>query len=99
MNNPKHLNDLIHAKVRLGIMSMLMTYGECDFTFFKKTLEITDGNLGSHLQRLEDAKYIEIKKTFVKKRPKSIVTITDKGVHAYKEYIKTLESILNMDNK
>lgn len=97
MSNPKHLNDLIHAKVRLGIMSLLMTYEECDFTFLKKNLEITDGNLGSHLQKLEDADYIELKKTFVKKRPKTIVTVTDKGTHAYKEYIKSLESILNLD--
>lgn len=98
MSSPKDLNDLIHAKVRLGIMSMLMTYEECNFTFLRESLEITDGNLGSHLQKLEDANYIEITKTFVKNRPKTIVTVTDKGIHAYKEYIKTLESILNMDN-
>ena len=97
MSKPKHLNDLIHAKVRLGIMSLLMTYGECDFTFLKKTLEITDGNLGSHFQKLEDANYIEIKKTFVKKRPKTIVIVTDIGTDAYREYIKSLESILNID--
>lgn len=96
MSNPKDLNDLIHAKVRLGIMSMLMTYENCDFTFLKKRLEITDGNLGSHLQKLEEAKYIEITKKFVNKKPKTVITVTDIGTHAYKEYIKTLESILNM---
>lgn len=94
MSNPKQLNDLIHAKVRLGIMSILMSYGECDFTFLKKKLEITDGNLGSHLQKLEEADYIEIRKVFDKKRPKSIVVITSKGEDAYVEYIKTLEAIL-----
>lgn len=99
MNNPKNLNDLIHAKVRLGIMSLLMAYGECEFTFLKKTLDITDGNLGSHLQKLEEANYIEIEKTFVKKKPKTIITISDIGTHAYKEYIKSLESILNIDIK
>lgn len=98
MSNPKDLNDLIHAKVRLGIMSMLMTYEKCDFTFLKKRLEITDGNLGSHLQKLEEAKYIEITKKFVNKKPKTIITVTDIGTHAYKEYIKTLESILNMED-
>ena len=97
MSKSKHLNDLIHAKVRLGIMSLLMTYEECDFTFLKNTLEISDGNLGSHLQKLEDANYIEIKKTFVQKRPKTIITITDIGTHAYREYIKSLESILNIE--
>ncbi|MCM2990169.1 transcriptional regulator [Bacillus safensis] len=97
MSNPKHLNDLIHAKVRLGIMSLLMTYEECDFTFLKKTLEITDGNLGSHLLKLEEANYIEIKKTFVRKRPRTIVTVTEIGMHAYRDYIKSLESILNIN--
>ncbi|MEH6944239.1 winged helix-turn-helix domain-containing protein [Bacillus sp. JJ722] len=94
MSNSKQLNDLIHAKVRLGIMSLLMSYEECDFTFLKKELEITDGNLGSHLQKLEEANYIEIRKVFDKKRPKSIVVITSNGKTAYLEYIETLEAIL-----
>ena len=97
MSNPNQLNDLIHAKVRLGIMSLLMAYEECDFTFLKKTLEITDGNLGSHLQKLEEADYIEIRKTFDMKRPKSIIVLTRDGETAYLEYIETLEAILKRD--
>jgi len=99
MSSPKHLDDLIHAKVRLGIMSMLMVYVECDFTYLKERLGITDGNLGSHLQRLDDANYIEVTKTFVNNRPKSIVKATEKGVIAYKKYIETLESILNVEKE
>lgn len=67
MSNVNNINDLIHAKVRLGIMSLLMTYDKCDFTFLKKSLNITDGNLGSHLKKLEDAAYIELTKKFVSK--------------------------------
>lgn len=94
MNNVNKLNDLIHAKVRLGIMSLLMTYKECDFTFLKKSLSITDGNLGSHLKKLEDAEYVDITKTFVSKKPKTTVKITKIGIEAYKEYIGTIEAIL-----
>ncbi|MEH7464103.1 transcriptional regulator, partial [Bacillus thuringiensis] len=93
MSNVNNLNDLIHAKIRLGIMSLLMIYEECDFTFLKKSLSVTDGNLGSHLKKLEDAGYVEITKTFVSKKTKTIVQITNLGADAYKEYISTIEAI------
>lgn len=50
MSNVNSLNDLIHPKVRLGIMSLLMIYEKCDFSFLKGSLSVTDGNLGSHLK-------------------------------------------------
>ncbi|KAA6453375.1 winged helix-turn-helix domain-containing protein [Bacillus swezeyi] len=94
MSNVNELNDLIHAKVRLGIMSLLMTYESCDFRLLKKSLGITDGNLGSHLKKLEEAEYIQVTKTFVAKKPKTIIQVTDIGAQAYKNYIKTIEAIL-----
>ncbi|KZN99412.1 winged helix-turn-helix domain-containing protein [Pseudobacillus badius] len=94
MSNVNELDDLIHAKVRLGIMSLLMTYESCDFSLLKKSLGITDGNLGSHLKKLEEAEYIQVTKTFVAKKPKTIIQVTDLGVQAYKNYIKTIEAIL-----
>ncbi|PGS14094.1 transcriptional regulator [Bacillus cereus] len=94
MSNVNNLNDLIHAKIRLGIMSLLMIYEECDFTYLKKSLSVTDGNLGSHLRKLEDAEYVVITKTFISKKPKTIVKITNLGADAYREYISTIESIL-----
>ncbi|SMO95153.1 winged helix-turn-helix domain-containing protein [Melghirimyces algeriensis] len=94
MSNVNELDDLIHAKVRLGIMSLLMTYESCDFTLLKKSLGITDGNLGSHLKKLEEAEYIQVTKTFVAKKPKTIIQVTDLGAQAYKNYIKTIEAIL-----
>ncbi|MED4588503.1 MULTISPECIES: winged helix-turn-helix domain-containing protein [Priestia] len=93
MSNVNNLNDLIHAKIRLGIMSLLMIYEECDFTYLKKSLSVTDGNLGSHLKKLEDAEYVVITKTFISKKPKTIVKITNLGADAYKEYISTIEAI------
>ncbi|WP_273130576.1 winged helix-turn-helix domain-containing protein [Bacillus weihaiensis] len=97
LNNLNNLNELIHAKVRLGIMSLLMTYDECDFTLLKKSLSITDGNLSSHLKKLEEANYINMQKTFVSKKPKTIVEITETGSKAYKEYIRTIEEILKLN--
>lgn len=94
MSDVNNLNDLIHAKVRLGVMSLLMTYEKCDFIFLKKTLSITDGNLGSHLKKLEDANYIKTTKTFSSKRPKTTAQITDIGVEEYKKYINTVEAII-----
>jgi DNA-binding transcriptional ArsR family regulator len=96
MSNVNSLNDLIHAKMRLGIMSLLMVYEECNFTFLKESLSVTDGNLGSHLKKLEDAEYVKITKAFVPQKTKAttIVQITSLGAEAYKDYINTIESIL-----
>ena len=95
--SPLHqINDLIHAKVRLGIMSLLMTHKQCDFAFLKKRLETTDGNLSSHIQKLEQANYISVEKEFVGRKPKTSIKVTNLGSDAYKEYITTLESILKV---
>ncbi|SDC59751.1 winged helix-turn-helix domain-containing protein [Shouchella lonarensis] len=88
------INDLIHAKARLGIMSMVMTYEYCDFTMLKEKLRLTDGNLGAHIQKLEEAQYIITKKTFLGRKPKTYVSVTEEGREAYREYIATLEAVL-----
>lgn len=92
------INDLIHAKVRLGIMSMVMTYEQCDFSQLKKQLGLTDGNLGTHIRRLEEAGYIHVKKTFINRKPKTYIRVTETGAAAYREYIAALEAILNADH-
>lgn len=93
------IDELIHVKARLGIMSLLMTYDQCDFTFLKKQLKITDGNLGSHIQKLEQANYISVEKTFVDRKPKTNVRVTEIGSEAYKNYIAAIESILKITRK
>lgn len=99
MSNVNSLNDLIHPKVRLGIMSLLMIYENCDFPFLKGSLSVTDGNLGSHLKKLEEAGYVEITKTLVsKKKTKTTVQITKLGADAYNEYISIIEGILKKNN-
>ncbi len=88
------LDKTIHQKARLGIMSILMASGEVDFNYLKDKLKLTDGNLSSHLSLLEKGKFIRIKKKFIKKKPKTLCQITDKGRQAFKEYLGNLEKII-----
>jgi DNA-binding HxlR family transcriptional regulator len=88
------LNKAIHQKARLGIMSILMASEEADFNYLKEKLKLTDGNLSTHLSLLENEKYIRIKKKFVKKKPKTLCQMTEKGRQAFKEYLENLEKII-----
>jgi DNA-binding MarR family transcriptional regulator len=88
------LNKAIHQKARLGIMSILVASEEAEFNYLKEKLNLTDGNLSSHLSLLEKEKYITIKKKFVKKKPKTLCQITEKGRQAFEEYLKNLEKII-----
>ena len=88
------LNTAIHQKARLGIMSILMASQEAEFNYLKDRLKLTDGNLSSHLSLLEKEKYIKIKKKFVKKKPKALCQMTDKGRQEFKEYLENLEKII-----
>ena len=88
------LNKAIHQKARLGIMSILMASEEAEFNYLKERLNLTDGNLSSHLSLLEKEKYIKIRKKFVKKKPKTLCQITEKGRQAFKEYLDNLEKII-----
>ena len=91
------LNKLIHEPARLRIMAALMALSrgeQIDFRSLSELLGLSDGNLGSHLQKLESAEYIEIEKTFEGKRPKTFVGITPAGKKAFKMHVKALEQIL-----
>ncbi len=88
------LDKIIHQKARLGIMSILIVKGESEFNYLKERLKLTDGNLSTHLSHLEKEKYIRIKKKFVKKKPKTLCILTDKGRQAFSEYINNLEQII-----
>lgn len=94
------LNKLIHEPARLRIMATLMSLSraeQIDFGSLAKLLELSDGNLGSHLQKLEAAEYIEVEKTFEGKRPKTFVALTTTGRKAFRKHVKALERILYED--
>ncbi|KAF2514186.1 winged helix-turn-helix domain-containing protein [Flavobacterium foetidum] len=88
------LNKDFESRVRLGIMSILMVNEWVDFTEMKTLLNITDGNLASHSAALEKAEYIEIKKEFVGKKPKTSYQVTEKGRQAFKEHLSYLEKLM-----
>ncbi|MFD1601710.1 winged helix-turn-helix domain-containing protein [Flavobacterium artemisiae] len=88
------LNKDFESRVRLGIMSILMVNDWVDFTEMKTLLNITDGNLASHSAALEKASYIEVKKEFVGKKPKTSYQVTDLGRAAFKEHLSYLEKLM-----
>ncbi|MBU4539396.1 MAG: transcriptional regulator [Weeksellaceae bacterium] len=94
MININQLNKEFESRVRLGIMSVLMVNDWVDFTEMKNLLEITDGNLASHSTALEKSKYIEIKKEFVGKKPKTSYRVTQNGRDAFASHLGALEKLL-----
>jgi DNA-binding MarR family transcriptional regulator len=88
------LNKDFESRVRLGIMSILMVNEWVDFTEMKTLLNITDGNLASHSSALEKSQYIEVKKEFVGKKPKTSYQVTALGRAAFKEHLSYLEKLM-----
>lgn len=91
------LNETIHQPVRLRIMASLITLepgNEVDFTYLRELLDVTDGNLGAHLRKLEEAGYIAVNKTFVERKPRTFISATPKGRQVFQEHVAALESIL-----
>jgi DNA-binding MarR family transcriptional regulator len=91
------LNEIIHQPVRLRIMAALVTLeptDEVDFSYLRRLLDVTDGNLGAHLRKLEEAGYIAVKKTFIERKPRTFVSATATGRKVFQEHVAALESIL-----
>ena len=88
------LDPLIHAPTRLAIMSILISVEKANFTFLKESIGTTDGNLSTHLTKLEAKRLIKIQKTFKGKKPQTICAITKEGRKAYLNYIDQLEQIV-----
>ena len=91
------LNEIIHQPVRLRIMSALITLepeSEVDFSYLRDLLDVTDGNLGAHLRRLEEAGYITVNKTFVDRKPRTFVTASPEGRRVFQDHVAALQVIL-----
>jgi DNA-binding MarR family transcriptional regulator len=73
--------------------------GELDFVYLRKLLNLTDGNLGAHLTKLEEAGYVKVKKTFVARKPRTFITVTGKGQDAFGEHIVALRQIIGGSRK
>ena len=92
--NPSEVNKLIHAPIRLGIMTILNSVKEVNFIYLREKLDVTDGNLSSHMEKLEKAGYVKVKKSFVDKKPNTVYSITEKGKKAFRVYLQHLEKII-----
>jgi DNA-binding PadR family transcriptional regulator len=89
------LNTTVHGPIRLGAMTALQIDGELDFTTIKKRLQVTDGSLGIHLQKLEEVGYIKSKKAFVRRRPKTTYKLTATGRKALIKYLESMQKLLD----
>ena len=89
------IDEVIHGRLRLGIMAYLSSAETADFNALKARLQATDGNLSVHLRKLEDAGYIAIEKQFVAKKPLTTVTLTDPGRTAFIAYLDAMARLVN----
>ena len=90
------LDSVIHSRIRLAIIILLLQSKTANFTYLKKEIGVSDGNLSTHLRKLEEAKYIKVQKRFENRKPKTIISLTDKGRDALNEYTKNLEEYLRL---
>ncbi len=93
----QQLNKAFENKVRLGIMSVISANGKASFNELKEFLDVTDGNLASHMKKLEELNYIEVFKSFSKRKPVTTYRISEKGIIAFKEHLDALEKIVKQN--
>ena len=87
----------IHQPVRLRIMALLVALEfkeQVDFTYLRGALQATDGNLGAHLQKLEEAGYVDVEKTYVARKPRTFISATAKGRDAFAQHVAALKKII-----
>ncbi len=90
----QQLDEFLHSRIRLAIMSVLATVNEIEFNVLKKEVNTTDGNLSIHLKKLEERKYVSIKKGYAGRKPLTTASITEEGINALENYFRTLEGFL-----
>jgi DNA-binding MarR family transcriptional regulator len=90
----ENYNKAFESRIRLGVMSVLMVNESADFSTLKSLLEVTDGNLASHLKALEENEYVEVSKQFIGRKPNTTYKVTPLGRKAFEEHLKALESLL-----
>ena len=94
-----NFHKAFESKVRLGIMSALMVNDSLDFNSLKDLLEVTDGNLASHLKALEKVSFIEVEKQFIGRKPNTKYIASTIGRTAFNDHLNALERLLKARNK
>jgi DNA-binding MarR family transcriptional regulator len=90
----KDLDPLLHSQLRLGVMSLLISVDSAEFTFLKEKTNSTAGNLSVQLDKLSEAGYISIEKSFKGKKPLTTCKITKQGLKAFEEYVNSLKQYI-----
>ena len=84
------IDEVIHGRIRLGIMAYLVTAGQADFGEIRARLQTTDGNLSVHMRKLEEAGYVGVEKTYAGRKPLTRIRITDKGRGAFDAWLEAI---------
>jgi DNA-binding MarR family transcriptional regulator len=92
----KDLNPILHSQLRLAVVSILITVKEAEFTYLREKTNATAGNLSVQINKLKEAGYIDVSKSFKDNYPQTICKITPIGVTAFEDYVKDLQSYLNI---
>ncbi|MBX7248783.1 MAG: transcriptional regulator [Caulobacteraceae bacterium] len=100
MNDPdafdiEAIDEVVHGRVRLGVMAYLSSVGAADFNELKARLQATDGNLSVHLRKLEDAGYVTVEKSFVGRKPRTTVSLSDSGRSAFLRYLDAMQKLVS----
>ena len=91
----KKLDPLLHSELRLAVVSILVELEEADFVYLREAAKATAGNLSVQLDKLSEAGYISVEKTFEGKKPRTICRITPVGLAAFEAYVEALKAYLH----
>jgi DNA-binding MarR family transcriptional regulator len=89
------LHKAFESRVRLGIMSALAVNDSLDFSALKQFLNVTDGNLATHIKKLEKEGFVEVEKSFIDNKPNTSYSMTPEGKTAFDDYLSLMEQIIN----
>jgi len=94
-----NLDKILHEKTRLAISTILFHKGKVNFNTLRRLLETSEGNLATHLKKLEQAGYIKVEKRFVGRKPQTLYQLTNKGKKAYQNYLNDLAKIFMINSR
>lgn len=94
----KELDPILHSQLRLAVISLLISVKEAEFTFIKEKTNATAGNLSVQIIKLKEAGYVDVTKQFKDNYPLTLCKITKKGIEAFENYVKALQSYMKPGN-
>ncbi len=90
----RSIDALFHSRIRLAVSAMLYHDRQADFNTLKDRTGATDGNLSTHLKKMEDAGFLDVEKKFINRKPLTIYRLTESGIESFEQYIKKLEDFI-----